>query len=111
MTQYKMDALRRIQAETCKTFGNPKRLLIIEKIWDREISYRDLLDETGLDKVTLTQQTSLMRRKGILNAERTGGTLVFSVANPKVLEAFTLMRQVIIERIENDSDLLSAVSE
>ena len=33
MPQLKLEELRNIQAETCKTFGNPKRLLIIETIW------------------------------------------------------------------------------
>ena len=109
MTVYKLSELRKIQAETCKTFGNANRLLILETVWDREISYMDLLERTGLDKVTLTQQTTIMRRKGILKAERSGGNLVFSVSNPKILEAFNLMREVVIGKIRQDTDLLAAV--
>ena len=83
--------------------------LILETVWDREIPYMDLLYRTGLDKVTLTQQTTIMRRKGILKAERQGGSLVFSVANPKILKAFNLMREVVIGKIRQDTDLLAAV--
>ena len=111
MATFKRDELRRIQAETCKTFGNPKRLLILETIWDQEMAYKDLMEKTGLDKVTLTQQTTFMRRKGILKANRVDGHLVFSVPNPKILKAFGLMREVVIDKIKNDSELLSAVSE
>ena len=102
MPQFKLEELRKIQAESCKVFGNPKRLLIIETLWDRELSYRRLLAETGFDKVTLTQQTSLMRRKGILSARRTGDGLVFNVTNPKILQAFSLMREVVIDRIRHE---------
>ncbi len=110
MPEYKLDELRKIQAETCKTFGNPKRLLILEAIWDRKVPYRELLEKTDLDKVTLTQQTSFMRRKGILKGERTADGLVFSVSNPKTLKAFALMREVVIDKIKKDSELLSIVS-
>ena len=48
MPEVKLDELRRIQAETCKTFGNHKRLLIVETIWDREVTNRELLEKTGL---------------------------------------------------------------
>jgi ArsR family transcriptional regulator len=111
MPEYKLEELRKIQAESCKTFGNPKRLLIVETIWDQEMSYKQLLENTRLDKVTLTQQTAFMRRKGILKAERKEEGLVFTIANPKILKAFGLMREVVIDKIKKDSELLSVVSE
>jgi ArsR family transcriptional regulator len=106
MTEYRLDELRKIQAETCKTFGNDKRLLILECVWDRKVPYSELLVKTGLDKVTLSQQVALMRRKGIIKSERTQEGLVFSVVNPKILKAFSLMREVVIDRIRKDSELL-----
>jgi DNA-binding transcriptional ArsR family regulator len=106
MTEYRMEELRRIQAETCKAFGSDKRLLILESIWDRKVPYGELLQKTGLDKVTLSQQTAIMRRKGIIRSERTPEGLVFSVVNPKILKAFTLMREVVIDKIRKDSELL-----
>jgi len=110
MPKLKLEELRVIQAETCKTFGNPKRLLILETIWDKEVPYKKLLKVTGLDKVTLTQQTTFMRRKGIIKGVRTSEGLVFSVSNPKILEAFEIMREVVIDKIKKDSELLSIVS-
>ncbi len=107
MAEFKVDELREIQADSCKVFGNAKRILILESIWDRRVSYTELLEKTGLDKVTLTQQTALMRQKGIIRSERTSEGLIFSVANPKILRAFDLMREVVIDRIRNDSKLLS----
>ena len=107
MTEVKADELREIQADSCKVFGNPKRILILETLWNRRVSYTELLNKTGLDKVTLTQQTALMRQKGIIRSERTSEGLIFSIANPKILQAFDLMREVVIDRIRNDSKLLS----
>ena len=51
-----------------------------------------------------------MRRKGILKGERTSEGLVFSISNPKILTAFGLMREVVIDKIKKDSELLSVVS-
>lgn len=106
MTKYRLEELRKIQAETCKTFGNDKRLMILECIWDRKVPYSELLQQTGLDKVTLSQQTTIMRRKGIIQSERAPEGLVFSIVNPKILKAFDLMREVVIDKIRKDSELL-----
>ena len=111
MPEIKMKALRQIQAETSKTFGNPKRLLILETIWDRELSNRDLAEITGLDKVTLAQQTAFMSRRGIISARNTSEGLVFAIADPKILKAFQLMRQTVIDKIKKDSELLAVVTE
>ena len=78
---------------------------------DQNLLYKELLERTGLDKVTLTQQTTLMRRKGIIRADRTEEGLVFSVSNPKILKAFRLMREVVIDKIKQDSELLAVVTE
>ena len=107
MSVDEMEHLRRLQAETCKTFGNPTRLLILEKVWDGKVTYRELLEATGLDKVTLSQNTSFMRRKGILKGYREDGNLVFEVANPKVLKAFQLMREVLLDRIREENRLIN----
>lgn len=66
--------------------------------------------KTRLDKVTLSQQTALMRRKGVIRSDRTSEGLVFSVVNPKILKAFSLMREVVIDKIKNDSELLSVTT-
>ena len=111
MPEFKLDELRKIQAETCKTFGNPRRLLIVEAIWDKEVSNRELAETTGLDKVTLAQQTAYMRRKGIINSQHTADGLVFRIANPKILQAFGLMREMVIDKIKKDSELLAVVTD
>ena len=111
MPEFKLEELRKIQAETCKTFGNPKRLLIVETIWDREVSNRKLAEITGLDKVTIAQQTAFMRRKGIISAKHTSEGLIFTIANPKILQAFSLMRQMVVDKIKKDSELLAVVTE
>jgi len=48
-----------------------------------------------------------MCRKGIIRSERTSEGLVFSIGNPKILKAFSLMREVVIDKIRKDSELLS----
>ena len=103
--------LRKIQAEICKTFMNSTRLLILEIIWDKEVSCQELLRRTGLDKVTLSQHAGIMRRGGILQSYRKGGGLVYRIANPKILQAFSLMREVVLEKIERESGLLANLHE
>lgn len=97
--------LCRLQADCCKTFGNPLRLLILECIDDGERSFQELLVLTGASKATLSQHTGAMRRHGTLVERRTQRHLVLAIANPKILTAFRLMREVLLERIEQERKL------
>lgn len=101
----KLRELCRLQAECCKTFGNPLRLLILECIADKERSFQELLDLTGASKATLSQHTGAMRRHGTLVVRRTQRHLVFAIANPKILQAFRLMREALLDRIAKEKKL------
>ena len=87
-----------MQAEICKTLANPKRIEIIDLLSRGERSVAWLLDKTGLLKANLSQHLSIMRAKGILQARKEGLTVYYRIANPKVVKACDLMREVLLEQ-------------
>lgn len=93
-----MKSIFKLQADICKIFANEKRLEIINLIKDKEMSNRDIMHETGLSKVSMTQHMNVLKSKGVIVSRREGQQLFYSIANPKIIQACTLMREVLVEQ-------------
>ena len=93
-----MDTFFKMQADICKIFANDKRLEIINLLKDREMSNSDIMQETGLSKVNISQHMNILKSKGVILTRREGQQIFYSIANPKIIQACNLMREVLIEQ-------------
>jgi ArsR family transcriptional regulator len=94
-----MKQIHELHAEVCKTLANPKRIEIINLLSGGERSVAWLLKKTGLLKANLSQHLSLMRARGIVRTRRDGLTVFYRIANPKIVKACDLMREVLFEQL------------
>ncbi len=99
--------LYELQAEVCKTLASPKRLEIIGALKEGEKSVGELVEILGVPKANVSQHLAVMRHKGILNARREGVNIFYSIANPKVVQACTLMKEVLTEQLKEKNKLLA----
>ncbi len=99
-----------LQAEVCKTLASPKRLEIINTLKTGERTVTELVNILGVSKANVSQHLALMRHKGILSSRREGVNIFYRVANPKVIEACTLMRDVLTEQMKEKSKLIDMAS-
>lgn len=93
-------------AEICKTLANPKRIEIINLLSKGEQSVGWLLNKTGLLKANLSQHLSVMRANGIVRVRKQGLTAFYRIANPKIVKACNLMREVLFEQLKEKRDEL-----
>ena len=93
-----MKNIFKLQADICKIFSNDKRLEIINLLKHKEISNKEIMRETGLSKVSISQHMNVLKSKGVIVSRREGQQLFYSIANPKIIQACTLMREVLVEQ-------------
>ena len=73
-------------AETLKILAHPQRLRIIEILErEQEVPVHALTEETGFPQAVVSQHVSLMRRVGLLTAERRGKEMWYSICDPRAL--------------------------
>ncbi|MGO9015628.1 MAG: ArsR/SmtB family transcription factor [Dissulfurispiraceae bacterium] len=84
-----------LQAEICKILASPKRIEIITALKDGEKTVSEIIEVLGIPKANASQHLALMKVKGILNSRREGVNVYYSIANPKVIQACGLMREVL----------------
>jgi DNA-binding transcriptional ArsR family regulator len=91
-------SLFEMQAEICKTLTNPKRIEILNTLKTEEKTVTELVDAIGASKANVSQHLAVMRHKGILTTRRDGVNIYYRVSNPKVIEACSLMKEVLFEQ-------------
>jgi len=93
-------------AEMCKVFSHPKRLELINVLRDREMSVGDLSERLGLASANLSQHLAMMKERHILASRKEGNVVYYRIANPRLLEAFDLLREILFEQIRQDAALI-----
>ncbi len=88
-----------LHSEVCKTLANPKRQMILESLRDGEISVGEIAARTKIPQATLSQHLSILRARGVVNTRRSGSSIYYSIANPKILQAFDLITEVMRESL------------
>ena len=89
-----------LQANICQTMANAKRLEIISVLCDREVSVGEIAEKMDIRTANLSQHLSIMKTKGILTSRRDGVHIYYRIANPKVVKACNLMKEIMIEQME-----------
>ncbi len=93
-------------AEMCKVFSHPKRLELINLLRDKEMSAGKLGERLGLTPANLSQHLTMMRERHILVSRKEGNAVYYRIANPRLLEAFDMLREILFEQIRQDAALI-----
>lgn len=95
-----------LHADTCKALGHPLRIEVIDLLQDNELCFTDILEVTGGLKSNLSQHLTVMTKKGILKTRKDGQCTYFSLSSKKVAQACRLMREVLIDNLKKQQEIL-----
>jgi len=96
-----------MHAEICKTLANPKRLEIIYALKEGELSAGELVKRLGIPKANVSQHLAILRQRRVVVSRRDGVNIYYNIANPKIVQACALMREMLMEQIKEDNRLVS----
>lgn len=95
-----------IQAELCKAMGNALRMEIVHLLRNGPQNVNDIATAVEQHQATVSRNLTILRNAGIVNTERDGNNILYQIANPKLVDVCDLMREVLIDQIDQRSKLL-----
>jgi DNA-binding transcriptional ArsR family regulator len=101
--------LYKLHASICHTLSNPKRLEIIDRLRNTELSVSTLAAALEISQANLSQHLSLMRQRGIVMSRRQGLNVFYRLSSPKIIRACELMREVLLEHLESGAELALSI--
>ncbi len=98
-----------MHAEICKVFTNPKRLEIISLLRDGEKTVNELTELAGVPQANVSQHLTVLRQNNVVTTRRNGANIYYKIANPKILQACDLMREVLLEQLKENEKLVKRI--
>lgn len=98
-----------LHSELCKSLSHPKRLEILNNLRDGEKSVSELLSVVASSKANLSQHLAILREKRIIGSRREGVNIFYRLANPKMIKACDIIREVLFEELVEDSRMSELV--
>ena len=78
---------------------------------DREMSAGELIEKTGLSKANLSQHMTVLKVRGVILTRREGVNIYYCISNPKIIQACNLMREVLLEQLEEKGKMGSLLQQ
>jgi len=100
----------KLQAELCKSLADPKRLMIIHVLRNGAKSVAELAESVGLKQSNASQHLAVLRRSGVVETERAGSTIYYSLVTSKIAIACDTVREVIAEKLGKERALIDSLS-
>jgi DNA-binding transcriptional ArsR family regulator len=94
-----MDEITILQAEVLKTLASPRRLEIVHRLAQGPCEVRRLAEDLKLSQPNVSQHLAVLRAAGLVDAERDGREVRYSLTDPDVVVACSVMRGVLQRRL------------
>ena len=88
------DVDRERYAAVGRALADPKRLCVLESRAIGELSVSDLSTRVGCQVPNMSQHLAVLRRAGLVTSRRDGNTILYRLADPRVLEAYRLIQDI-----------------
>lgn len=102
--------LYEMHAEICKVLTSPKRIEILNLLREGEKSVSELAALAELSPTNVSQHLSFLRQKRMVTSRREGANIFYSVANPKIFKAMGIMKEVLLEQLEEEHELMGGLA-
>jgi len=94
------------QAELCRAMANPLRMEILNLLRNGALKVNDIALATNHSQAAISRNLTVLRNADIVASRREGNNIFYHIANPKLMNACDLMREVLIEQANELSKLM-----
>jgi len=102
--------IEEIQATMLRALASPNRLRILDLVGHRAREVNEITEAIGVPQSAVSQHLAALRSVGLVEATRDGRRVRYSLADPEILAACSLMRSVIVRRLTALGRLAAASS-
>jgi DNA-binding transcriptional ArsR family regulator len=101
--------LSEVKAGLFRALAHPARVRALEVLSEGPRTVGELQQEIGIESSHLSQQLAVLRRAGVVSANREGSSVVYSVRGPEVVELLVAAKRLLIVSLSDVSVLLEGL--
>lgn len=105
MTRPPESEIHQLHAQVCQALADPTRIMLLYSLAEGPKNVGELADELKLSQPNVSRHLKVLRERAMVNAAREGATVVYSLADKRVIKALDLMRQVLGDHLAQRAQL------
>lgn len=102
--------LDELVASMCKALNDSKRLLLLYALRYGRYTVTELCELIEAPQSNTSQHLAVLRDRGLVEAERQGNNVVYSLRHPKVIDAIDILRGVMSDELDRQTALRAPVT-
>lgn len=95
-----------LEADLCFALADPTRILVLYTLNEHPCNVTEITNQLAISQPTTSRHLKILRERGLVETERQGSSITYSLADPRLIEALDLLRSVLRDRIARRATLM-----
>ncbi len=100
-----------LHANVCSGLADPRRILILYALAESPRNVSELAEMVGISQPAASRHLNIMRERGMVTAQRDGQSVIYQLADVRVIQALDLLRAMLANKLKNQAALASTALE
>lgn len=101
--------ISQLHAEFCSALADPTRLILLYLLAEEPRHVGELAEKVGLPQPTISRHLKILRERGLVEAERQGMVVQYSLTDRRVIEALDLLRSIMRDGLAKRAELVESI--
>ncbi len=97
-----------LHSRVCQALADPKRILLLYLLSTGAKCVSELVDSLRVPQSTVSRHLAVLRERDLVQTERQGTSIYYTLADHRIIDALDLMRQVLAAQVTSNADALQS---
>ena len=88
-----------LHEKVCTALGDTTRIMILYLLSEKPLCVNSISEELDIPQPTISRHLKVLRERDLVNTERQGTNIEYSLADNRIIDALDIMRKILTERI------------
>jgi DNA-binding transcriptional ArsR family regulator len=102
--------IQELHAQICQALADPTRIMILYILSEGPHNVGDLAATLSASQPMVSRHLKVLRERGMVNTERDGANVIYSLTDQRVIQALDLMRQVLADQLVRKGQLAEGIT-
>jgi DNA-binding transcriptional ArsR family regulator len=94
----------------CYALGDPTRVLMLYALSEGPLCVNEMVDTLKLSQPTVSRHLRVLRERGLVNTEREGTNIYYSLSDRRIVDALDLLRAVLQAQMEAEAQVAQTLT-
>jgi len=111
MTNDLVREINQLHAQVCSGLADPNRILILYNIADNPMNVTELSKTLEASQPSVSRHLKILKDRGMVFSERKGQSVMYRVADKRIIMALDILRTVLNDTLESQVTLMRSSPE